>query len=205
MLRQMYAEKPFEFILTILVAIAALSAGVAGYFAGVQATEEASFRGMGLSRLNDANTDALQANQIILRDEQLLIRAEIADLQGDPSLAMELRSRMSSVRLGYLDLSGNATPAYGGDFERARDAFIEDMYAPSRANRTASDVAFANAEIVATKGLRFLLATILFTLAAVLSTVGMGAKTRGLRRSLTILVAIFLVVPITVVVLAAFT
>lgn len=196
MLRRAYSEKPYEFVLTILVVFAAVMAAFTGYSSGLAGEDETDFRGEGLSALTKATTNALQANQIILRDERILITADFADVIGETEFAQELRSRTRVVRLGYLDLNGNATAEYGGDYDRAVNAYIEDMYAPQRANQTASDQAFAQAAIKGGEEVNYLLATILFALGAVLASQGLTADSQRVRRVFTYIVSGFLVFPV---------
>ncbi|MFQ5552950.1 MAG: hypothetical protein ACE5EW_04455 [Thermoplasmata archaeon] len=198
------ARTGIETFLVIMIPVATVLAGFAGFFAADEQRGSNRAREAGFIALSDANTNALVANQIILRDEQLLIRAEIAERDGDLELAMELRSRAFSFEGGYIDLSGNATPAYGGDLERAKDAFIEDMYAPHRANKTASEQAFAQARIESQQGLNYLLATILFAATAVLGTFANGMKSPGRRRVLFVVTVGFLVIPVSIVILTVF-
>ena len=196
MLRRAYSEKPYEFVLTILIVFAAVLAAFTGYSSGLAGEDETDFRGEGLSRLTQANTDALQANQIILRDERILITADFADVIGETEFAQELRSRTRVVRLGYLDLNGNATAEYGGDYDQAVNAYIQDMYAPQRANQTASELAFAKADIVSANEVNYLLATILFALGAVLASQGLTADSQRLRRLFMYIVSGFLIFPV---------
>ena len=98
------------------------------------------------------------------------------------------------MRLGYLDLNGNATAEYA-DFDQAANAYIQDMYAPQRANQTASELAFAKADIVGVKEVNFLLATILFALGAVLASQGLAADSQRVRRLFMYIVLGFLVFP----------
>ncbi len=194
MLRRAYAEKPYEFVLTILVVFSAVMAAFTGYSSGLAGEDETDFRGEGLSALTQANTNALQANQIILRDERIL-QADFADVIGETDFPQELRSRTRIVRLGYLDLDGNATAEYA-DFDEAANAYIQDMYAPQRANQTASDLAFAKADIVGAKEVNYLLATILFALGAVLASQGLAADSQRVRRLFMYIVVGFLVLPV---------
>ena len=195
MLRRAYAEKPYEFVLTLLVVFSAVMAAFTGYSSGLAGEDETDFRGEGLSALTQANTNALQANQIILRDERILLQADFADVIGETDFAQELRSRTRIVRLGYLDLDGNATAEYA-DFDEAANAYIQDMYAPQRANQTASDLAFAKADIVSAKEVNYLLATILFALGAVLASQGLAADSQRVRRLFMYIVVGFLVLPV---------
>jgi hypothetical protein len=198
------ARTSIETFLAIMIPVVTVLAGLAGFFAASEQRGANSSREAGFITLSDANTNALVANQIILRDEQLLIRAEIAEREGDLELAMELRSRTVSVRQGYLDLSGNATDEYDGDIDRATAAFIDEMYAPHRANRTASEQAFAQAGIEGQQGLNYLLATNLFAATAVLGTFSTRAKLPGFRRGLSVFTLAFLIVPVSVVILTVF-
>ncbi|MFQ5986782.1 MAG: hypothetical protein ACE5KQ_05435 [Thermoplasmata archaeon] len=193
-----------ETFLAIMIPVATVLAGFSGFFAANEQRGANSSREAGFIALTDANTNALVANQVTLRDEQLLIRAEIAERDGDLELAVELRSRALSVQRGHFDLSGNATPAYGGGLERARAAFIDDLYAPHRANKTASEQAFAQARVEGQQGLNYLLATILFAATAVLGSFAIGTKSPKLRRFLSIFTAAVLVIPVSVVVLTVF-
>ncbi len=203
MLRRAFAEKPYEFILTILVVFSAALAAVTGYSSGLAGEDETDFRGEGLSTLTQANTNALQANQIILRDERILLQADFADVIGETEFAQALRNRTRVVRLGYLDFNGNATPEFG-DYDTAVDAYIQDMYAPQRANQTASEEAFAKADIVSAKEVNYLLATILFALGAVLASQGLAAETQRLRRLFMFIVLGFLIIPVVLTVFTAF-
>ncbi len=204
MLRRAYAEKPYEFVLTLLVVFSAVMAAFTGYSSGLAGEDETDFRGEGLSALTQANTNALQANQIILRDERILLQADFADVIGETDFAQELRSRTRIVRLGYLDLDGNATAEYA-DFDEAANAYIQDMYAPQRANQTASDLAFAKADIVGAKEVNYLLATILFALGAVLASQGLAADSQRVRRLFMYIVVGFLVLPVGLTLLTVLT
>ena len=51
MLRRAYAEKPYEFVLTILVVFSAIMAAFTGYPSGLAGEDETDFRGEGLSAL----------------------------------------------------------------------------------------------------------------------------------------------------------
>ena len=196
MLRRAYAANPYEFVLTILVVFGAVMAAFTGYSSGLAGEDETDFRGEGLSKLSQANTNALQANQIILRDERILITADFAEVIGETEFAQDLRSRTRVVRLGFLDLNGNATAEFGGDYDLAVNAYIEHMYAPQMANQTASDLAFANADVVSAKEVNFLLATILFALGAVLASQGLAADSQRVRRLFMYIVLGFLIFPV---------
>ncbi|MFQ5918460.1 MAG: hypothetical protein ACE5I4_00260 [Thermoplasmata archaeon] len=204
MLRRAYAEKPYEFILTVLVVVSAGMAALTGYLSALNGEAEADFRGEGLGALTKASTNALEANQIILRDERILITADFADTIGETEFAQELRNRTRVVRLGYLDFNGNGTPEYDGDYDTAVNAYLEDMFAPQQENQTRSDIAFANAEIVSAKEVDFLLGTILFALAAVLAGQGLAADSQRVRRLFTYIVVGFLSIPIGLTVFTAF-
>ena len=108
------------------------------------------------------------------------------------------------MRLGYLDLDGNATAEYA-DFDEAANAYIQDMYAPQRANQTASDLAFAKADIVSAKEVNYLLATILFALGAVLASQGLAADSQRVRRLFMYIVVGFLVLPVGLTLLTVLT
>ena len=188
-------ESRLELAIALTIPVATVLAGFAGFFAASEQRGANSAREAGFIALSDANTNALVANQIILRDEQLLIRAEIAERDGDLDLATELRARTVSVRQGYLDLEGNATPAYNGDLDLATAAFVEDMYAPHRANRTASEQAFASARLEGQRGQNFLLGTILFAATAVLGTFARGTAAPRWHLFISIFTIAFLAVP----------
>jgi hypothetical protein len=190
-----------EVVLVLMIPVATVLAGLAGFFAASEQRGANSARETGFIALSDSNTNALVANQIILRDEQLLIRAEIAERDGNLALAMELRARTVSVKQGYLDLEGNATPAYDGDLEVAKAAFVADMYLPHLENRTVAEEAFALARTEGQRGQNFLLATILFAATAVLGTFARQTTTPRWNRLITTFTVAFLAIPVAIVLL----
>ena len=195
MLRRAYRANPYEFVLTILVVFAAVMAAYTGYSSGLAGEEETDLRGTGLNALTQSNTNALQANQIILRDERILDNADFAEIIGEPDFALSLRNKTRIVRLGFLDPWGNPTPAFETRSE-AVSAYILAMYAPQRANQTASEQAFAKADIAGLKEVNYLLTTILFALGAVLASQGMAADSQRVRRLFMYIVLGFLIFPV---------
>jgi hypothetical protein len=203
MLRRAYQANPYEFVLTILVVFAAVMAAFTGYSSGLAGEEETDLRGAGLNALTLSNTNALQANQIILRDERILDNADFAEIIGEPNFALSLRNKTRIVQLGFLDPWGEPAPPFSTRSE-AVTAYIEAMYAPQRANQTASEQAFAKADIVGVEEVNYLLVTILFALGAVLASQGMAADSQRVRRLFMYIVLGFLVFPVGLTIFTVF-
>lgn len=187
-------KKPFEAVLTILVALAATLAAFAGYMASVRTAESNGLQAQAFRFLNVANALLIQADQVILRDEFLLIRADDADRDGNHTQAVELRRRTVAYREGFLDENGNATAAYGGNFTLATEEYLKERYRPHVENRTASEALFARAEVAGARGLDFLFATVLFALAALLGVSGLSVTPLLSREILVFIVSGMIVV-----------
>lgn len=182
-------EKPFETILTVLVAFSTVLIGVSGYLAADMGNRENDKRSEGLSSLNEANTIYLGANQIVLREIELMTEAEIAEYENRTDVAIFLRTIMTAYP-DYIDAEGNGSAEYGDDIDVAWNAFTEMMYAPYDALYNESMRAFEEAEKASKKGLNLLLATVMLAVSSMLGTVGMSIGARTLRLVFIVMVAI---------------
>lgn len=184
-------KKPYEALLTVLVAAAAALAGTAGFLSAGKQNEENDARALALSKLSEANTKHLEASQNISRDEAILIQALILLDENRTQLALDLIAGTQLVRGGYLNADLSLPPKYP-TLDAALDAYEHDMYLPSRQARAEADAAFVKAEAASKKGLDYLFATVLLAIGAMLGTVGMSASGRGPRLALSALVLVFI-------------
>ena len=190
------AKKPKSPILGMAVALATTLAVASSYLAATSNVLASADSRQGFVYLTDSNTQQIEANQILVRDDNLLVQADFAEFLGDNSLAIELRMKTVAFRLGYIDEFGNGTAAYGGDFDVAREAYINDTYRSSRENRTAADAAFERAREAGLRGLGLLLGTVLLAVCALLGIFGNSLEHGRARRLLMIFVLVLLAVTV---------
>lgn len=197
-------KKPLETTLTILVAVAATLAAFSGYLASLMNDEEGDLRALASRYLSDANTHLIQANQIILRDESLLLRADQEERAGNRDVAVELRHRTFAYREGFIDENGNATAAYGGNWTAAKEAYFQTRYRPYEENRTASLELAAAGEEAGERGLDFLFSTVLLALAVLLGISGLSVAPLLPRKLLVYMVVGMIAIAMGFVIFTAF-
>ena len=198
-------KRPKPTRLALAVAIATTLAVVTSYLSASAQVIAARDNREGFRDLSVANTEQIEANQRLIRDDNLLTQAEFAEALGYVNLSIELRMKTFAYRLGYIDEFGNGTAAYGGDFQIARAAYINETYRPSRENLTAADIAFDRAAEAGARGLRFLLGTVLFAVCALLGLLGTQLEDKRIRLFITVFVTALLAGSVGYVLFTAFT
>jgi hypothetical protein len=187
-------DESFEVLFTILVSIAAVLAGVGGYFAASANGVDTEAKINAQLSYNDANVEYLIAIQTYTQDSNLQNDAFVAEYEGKTDIAKFLMSQTTMYRGGYYDLDGYASSNYSGDEEMAWDAYMDGLY-ESYDMYYKDYEASNNVSILASKASgNCLLASVLLATSAVFGTVGMSANARKIRLTFLWIVMIFVIV-----------
>jgi hypothetical protein len=194
--------KDLEVVFTILIACSAALAGIAGYLA-TKANGEASGASQNAQlSFNDANTYYLEANQYILRDNDLLTQAALADYEEKPEVAEFLRNQTYMCQSGFIEYDGSVSSEYSGDFDIAWAAYNEDLYQLYNLSWEDSQIEFANADAASVRADSYLLSTVLLAISATFGTVGLAIDAHKLKLVFLVIVALFIALSILILISA---